>query len=147
MIYKTFSAKETIALGEKIGGLLVRGDIIAYNGGLGVGKTTFTRGIVKALKLGDCAISPTFTLVNEYHGEIPVYHFDMYRISSDEDIEATGFFDYPLAESIFIIEWAENIPETLSRESSVITINIRSTGDESREIEIRGDDRFDNIGD
>lgn len=144
MVYQTSSPEETIALGRKIGRMLRRGDIVAYTGGLGAGKTTLTRGIVTGLGLEDCVLSPTFTLVNEYYGEIPVYHFDMYRISSDADIEATGFFDYPAAGSVFIIEWAENIPETLSREKSVIFIDIRRIDDTLREIEIRGGDRFDN---
>lgn len=145
MIYRTSSPEETIALGRKIGERLRRGDIIAYTGDLGAGKTTLTRGVVTGIGLEDCVLSPTFTLVNEYHGAMSVYHFDMYRISGDADVEAAGYYDYPLEDSVFIIEWAENIPDTLSGEKSVIYINISRTGDESREIEIKGGERFENI--
>lgn len=91
-VYKTSSAAETIALGEEIGRRLKGGDLIAYSGGLGAGKTTITRGISIGMGLGDEVTSPTFALVNEYRGDrLSLVHFDMYRINSADDLETTGF--------------------------------------------------------
>ena len=91
----TSSAEETIAFAEKIGAMLKGGDIIAYKGGLGAGKTTFTRGLAIGMGLPDEVSSPTFALVNEYRGKaLTLYHFDMYRIMNEEALETTGFYDY-----------------------------------------------------
>ena len=142
--YKTFSPEETVRLGEKIGGLLQGGDIIAYRGGLGAGKTTITRGISIGMGLGDEVCSPTFALVNEYHGEkLTLYHFDMYRINSAEDLETTGFYDYMDDDSVLAVEWSENIEDELPEDC--IRINIRRVDDESRIITIDGDERFADI--
>ena len=113
----TKSPEETIAFAEKLGSLLKRGDIIAYKGGLGAGKTTFTRGLAAGLGLKDIVTSPTFSIVNEYRGEISLYHFDMYRIISSDELEATGFYDYPLEKSVFAVEWSENIDDILPSET------------------------------
>ncbi len=94
MIKRTFCTEETIEFAESIGKLLRAGDVVAYKGGLGAGKTTFTRGLAVGLGLEDCVTSPTFALVNEYHGRINLYHFDMYRISNTDELEFTGFYDY-----------------------------------------------------
>ena len=94
--FETHSPEETIELAEKIGALLRPGDIIAFKGGLGAGKTTFTRGLAIGAGLDDEVASPTFALVNEYHGPLDIYHFDMYRIGGPDDLETTGFFDYPM---------------------------------------------------
>lgn len=142
-VFKTESPEETIELASKIGSLLKKGDVIAYKGGLGAGKTTFTRGLAIGAGLDDEVASPTFALVNEYHGALDIYHFDMYRIESADDLETTGFFDYPMDESVFVIEWSENITEVLPE--GTIFIEIRRTGDESREIIIEGDERFADI--
>ena len=142
-VFKTESPEETIELASKIGSLLKKGDVIAYKGGLGAGKTTFTRGLAIGAGLDDEVASPTFALVNEYHGTLDIYHFDMYRIESADDLETTGFFDYPMDESVFVIEWSENITEVLPE--GTIFIEIRRTGDESREIIIEGDERFADI--
>ena len=141
--YKTESPEETIELASKIGAVLRRGDVIAYRGGLGAGKTTFTRGLAIGAGLEDEVTSPTFALINEYHGNLDIYHFDMYRIEGTDDLEATGFFDYPMDESVFVIEWSENISEILPE--NTIYIEIKRTGDESREIIIEGDERFADI--
>lgn len=137
----THSPEETIKTAEKIGSLLKAGDMIAYRGGLGAGKTTFTRGIASGLGLGDCVSSPTFALVNEYRGEnITLYHFDMYRIQTEDGLESTGFFDYPFDENIAVIEWSENITDFLPKSTIYITINNISEND--REIIIEGGERF-----
>lgn len=137
----THSPEETIKTAEKIGSLLKAGDMIAYKGGLGAGKTTFTRGIANGLGLGDCVSSPTFALVNEYRGKnITLYHFDMYRIQTEDGLETTGFFDYPFEDNIAVIEWSENIAEFLPENIIYITINTISEND--REIIIEGGERF-----
>ncbi len=144
----THSAEETIALGRKIGGLLTGGEVIAYRGGLGVGKTTVTRGICEGMGISDCVTSPTFALVNEYHGGgKSLYHFDMYRITSAADLETTGFYDYMDGDSVIAVEWSENIAEELPQ--GTIFVELRRTGDDEgeREIEITGDERFEAIGD
>jgi len=137
----THSPEETIRTAEKLGSLLRAGDMIAYKGGLGAGKTTFTRGIAFGLGLKDCVSSPTFNLVNEYRGEnIILYHFDMYRIQTEEGLESTGFFDYPFDENIAVIEWSENITDFLPECTIYITIN--TIGEDDREIIIEGGERF-----
>ena len=140
----TNSPEEPIAFDRKIGALLHKGDVIAYRGGLGAGKTTFTRGLAMGAGLEDEVTSPTFALINEYRGAVTIYHFDMYRIESMADLETTGFFDYPLEESIFAIEWSENIEEALPE--NTIHIDIRRIDDDIREITIQGDERFAGIG-
>lgn len=135
------SPEETIAAGEKLGRLLKRGDMIAYKGGLGAGKTTFTRGIAIGMGIGDVVSSPTFALVNEYHGTgMNLYHFDMYRIDSEEGMESAGFYDYPFDENVAVIEWSENIAEFLPKDTIYITIE--RTGENEREITIEGGEGF-----
>lgn len=140
----THSADETIALGKKIGARLNGGDIIAYRGGLGAGKTTITHGIAQGMGLKDDVSSPTFALVNEYRGKINLYHFDMYRINGGLDLETTGFYDYMDSDSVLAIEWSENIASELP--DNVITVTISRVDDNTREIELNGDERFDDIG-
>lgn len=140
----TNSAQETIALGEKIGRLLKGGDIIAYSGGLGAGKTTITRGISIGMGLGDDVTSPTFALVNEYRGKkLSLIHFDMYRINSADDLETTGFFDYMDESSVLAVEWSENIEDELPE--NAIRIDIQRIDDDTRTITLNGDERFENI--
>ncbi|MBQ9895268.1 MAG: tRNA (adenosine(37)-N6)-threonylcarbamoyltransferase complex ATPase subunit type 1 TsaE [Ruminococcus sp.] len=138
---KTTSPEETIRTAEKLGSLLKAGDMIAYKGGLGAGKTTFTRGIAVGMGLGDNVTSPTFALVNEYHGDgMTLYHFDMYRIENGDDLESTGFYDYPFEENVAAVEWSENIEEFLPKNTIYITINTIS--DMEREIIIEDGGRF-----
>ena len=138
--YITHSPAETHALAKAIGQRLKKGSCIAFFGGLGAGKKTFTRGLAEGLGLPDLVSSPTFTLVNEYHapGCISVYHFDMYRVTTPEALETTGFRDYPAKEGIFIIEWAENIADELPE--NAIRITIAGNGDQPRNITIEGND-------
>ncbi len=138
---KTSSPEETIAAAEKLGGLLKAGDMIAYKGGLGAGKTTFTRGLAIGMGLGDNVTSPTFALVNEYRGEdITLYHFDMYRINSEEDLESTGFYDYDFENNVAAVEWSENIADFLPK--STIYITIERLSELEREIIIEDGGRF-----
>ena len=140
--YITHSPEETIALGEKIGKRLKGGDVIAYVGGLGCGKTTITRGISQGLGLGDEVSSPTFALVNEYRGrDISLIHFDMYRILSAEDLETTGFFDYMADDTVLAVEWSENISDELP--DNTTTLTFERIDENTRKITINGDERFD----
>lgn len=140
----TNSPEETIEFAKSIGKKLRGGDVIAYAGGLGAGKTTFTRGLSIGLGIGDMVTSPTFALVNEYRSDksdVVLCHFDMYRISNSLDFETTGFFDYMNDNNILAIEWSENISGSLPE--NTIYIKITRLSDNKREIEINGDERFD----
>ena len=134
------SAKSTEDLGERIAGLLKGKEVIALFGDLGAGKTAFTRGLCRGLGIEDGVSSPTFAIVNAYNGRYPVYHFDMYRITSVDDLFATGFYDY-LDNGIIVIEWSENIESEL--EPDAVRIRIGKTDDENRRIfEIEGLDAY-----
>lgn len=138
----THSPQETIDIAKKLGALLRKGDIIAYKGNLGAGKTTFTRGLAVGLGLDDIVTSPTFALVNEYCGEkLSMYHFDMYRIETEGDLESSGFYDYDFENNIAVIEWSENIDGFLPENTIYITIN--AVGDTDREIITEDGGRFD----
>lgn len=132
--FHTSSPEDTIELGKRIGGCLKGGEIIAYRGGLGVGKTTITRGIAMGMGLEDNVSSPTFAIVNEYHGSgrLSLYHFDMYRISGGEALETTGFFDYMDGDSVIAAEWSENIEDELY--GDVITLTLEAEGEDGRRI-------------
>lgn len=138
----TSSPEETVEFARKIGSLLRGGDIIAYKGGLGAGKTTFTRGLALGMGLPDEVSSPTFALVNEYRGrDITLYHFDMYRIMNEEALETTGFYDYISDDSVIAVEWSENIEDCLP--DGIITITIAPNGENRRTFTVEGDERFD----
>lgn len=141
MVKITHSAEESIEFGKYIGSKLKKGDMVAYSGDLGMGKTTVTRGIVIGLGLKDEVFSPTFTLSNEYRGkDINVYHFDMYRIEGLDGLESIGFFDYPLEDNVAIIEWSENVKEIFDEDT--IRISIERIDDYTRKINVIGGDRF-----
>lgn len=141
---RTNSPEETISFAEKIGKLLRGGDVVAYRGGLGAGKTAFTRGLALGMGLPDEVFSPTFALVNEYRGEnITMYHFDMYRIMNAEALETTGFYDYMSEDAVIVCEWTENIEGCLPK--NAVNITIEHMGGDVREITVEGDERFDNF--
>ncbi len=144
-VYTTHSPEETIALAQKIGAKLKAGDVIAYLGDLGAGKTTFTRGLAAGMGLPDLVTSPTFAIVHTYGTEEKMLcHFDMYRIESEEELETTGFYDYPMEECVFAVEWSENIASALPED--IIRITLERLGDEDRKITIEGDERFADTG-
>ncbi len=129
------SPEETRALAERLAACLKGGEVIAFTGGMGAGKTAFTRGLAIGLGAGDVASSPTFAIVNEYPGQINLAHFDMYRIESWEDLESTGFFDYLNGDWVVAVEWSENIEAALPEQ--VIKVDIRQgEGEEERRITI-----------
>ena len=132
----TASPAETVAFAEQVGKRLHAGDVIAYFGGLGVGKTTFTRGLAKGMGLPDVVSSPTFAIVQEYHGSgLSLYHFDMYRVLDIDDVETTGFFDYlERGDSILAVEWSENVEAILPPET--ITVTIEPEGEDCRRITV-----------
>ncbi|MDO4831604.1 MAG: tRNA (adenosine(37)-N6)-threonylcarbamoyltransferase complex ATPase subunit type 1 TsaE [Clostridia bacterium] len=132
------SPKDTETIGEKIASKLKGDEVIALFGGLGMGKTAFTRGLCSALGISDGVSSPTFALVNEYSGKYRVYHFDMYRVTTWDDLYSTGFFDY-IGNGILVIEWSENIEGALPENAVKISIS-RGSGDEQRIFEIEGVD-------
>ena len=133
-------SEETERIAEQFAKTLRPGDVVAYEGGLGAGKTAFTRGLAQGLGIREEVSSPTFALVNEYRGEHTLYHFDMYRVETYDDLYSTGFFDYLDGEGILAIEWSENIYGALPE--GTITVSIRTIGENDREITIEGDDRF-----
>lgn len=141
----TKSPLETIEFAERIGALLKGGEVIAYKGTMGAGKTTFTRGLCIGMGLPDEVTSPTFALVNEYRGKLTMYHFDMYRILGADDLETTGFYDYMSDDSVLAVEWSENISDCLPLDTIYITIE--RTDENVRKITIEGDSRFDNLRD
>ena len=122
MEHVTHNEFETEALGARLAETLSPGAVVAYQGGLGMGKTAFTRGLCRGLGITEGVSSPTFALVNEYRGKFPVYHFDMYRVTSWEDLYSTGFFDY-LDNGVLVIEWSENIEGALPEDAVRITIS------------------------
>lgn len=133
----THSPEETSALAQRLAQDLRGGEVIAFTGGMGVGKTAFTRGLAIGLGAGDVASSPTFALVNEYTGRLTVEHFDMYRVDSWDDLYSTGFFDYLGTGCVLVIEWSENVAGALPED--VIAVDIRpGEGDNDRIITIEG---------
>ena len=138
MEFITHSPAETEAVGAALGKLLQPGTVIAYRGDLGAGKTAFTRGLANGLGAGDMVTSPTYTIVNEYlSGRLPLFHFDMYRLRSADDLWDIGWEDYLDRGGVCAVEWSENVEEALD---SFILVNIEKIGDESRRITIEGGD-------
>ncbi|MBO5482026.1 MAG: tRNA (adenosine(37)-N6)-threonylcarbamoyltransferase complex ATPase subunit type 1 TsaE [Spirochaetaceae bacterium] len=132
--FTTKTSEETIELGFKIGQKLKKGNIIAMQGTLAAGKTTITKGIAKALEITDTITSPTFCLISEYYGKMPLYHMDVYRLEGSEDFENLGTEDMLYGDGVCIIEWSEKIMDSLPKET--IIINIQPQNDGSRKIQI-----------
>ena len=134
LTFTTSSAEETIELGKKIGKLLKKGDIIAMQGTLAAGKTTITKGIAAALGITETITSPTFCLISEYQGTMPLYHMDVYRLDGTEDFINLGTDDMLYGDGVSIIEWSEKIMDELPK--STIVLKITPQDDGSRLIEI-----------
>ena len=136
---ETFSAKETFALGEKIGEEAKPGQVYTLLGDLGVGKTVFTQGVAKGLGITDAICSPTFTILQVYEeGRLPFYHFDVYRIGDVEEMDEIGYEDYFYGEGVCFVEWANLIEEILPKD--IIQIQIKKNtekGFDYREITIK----------
>ena len=137
MEFLTNSPLETELVGEKLAKILMPGAVIAYRGDLGAGKTAFTRGLARGLGYEEPVTSPTYTIVNEYlSGRMPLFHFDMYRLRSAEDLWDIGWDDYLERGGICAVEWSENVAEALEEP---LTIRIEKLGDTERRITIEGE--------
>ena len=132
------NVKETENIAKKLAKNLKGNEILAFYGDLGAGKTAFTRGLAEYFGLKDMVSSPTFSIMNEYENEsVKIYHFDMYRINSLEDLESTGFFDF-IDTGIIIIEWSENINQFLPEKIIEIKIEKSNGNENNRTIEVKG---------
>ena len=142
MVYRTESAAQTEALGRELGARLRPGSVVAFRGGLGMGKTAFTRGLAQGLGCTGRVTSPTFTIVNEYRGNIPLFHFDMYRLSSSDELFDIGWEDYLSRGGVCAVEWSENVEDALQ---DAIRVTIEKDADEpdTRHITITGGPRFE----
>ncbi len=146
MQIQTHSPEETEAVGRKIAAKLLPGDIIAYYGDLGAGKTAFTRGLAAGLGVTEQVTSPTYTIVNEYLSDrLPLFHFDMYRLGSADELFDIGWEDYLARGGICAVEWSENVEEALTG-ALRITITKDSADETVRTITIEGGARFANLG-
>ena len=138
MEYITNSPEETEALGERLAQALTPGTVLAYRGDLGAGKTAFTRGLARGLGYKEPVTSPTYTIVNEYlGGRLPLFHFDMYRLSSEEDLWDIGWEDYLERGGVCAVEWSENVAAALT---GAMLVSIEKTGESTRKITITGGD-------
>ncbi|MBQ8646972.1 MAG: tRNA (adenosine(37)-N6)-threonylcarbamoyltransferase complex ATPase subunit type 1 TsaE [Oscillospiraceae bacterium] len=137
MEYTTHSRAETVALGRRLAAALTPGTVVAFTGGLGAGKTAFCEGLADGLGCTDPVSSPTFAIVNYYRGPRPLAHFDLYRISTEQDLCAAGFYDYLDQGAIVAAEWSENLADLLALEQPV-TVDIRHLGGDERCITIEG---------
>ena len=136
MIFYSNSPRQTEEVGEKLAKALKPGAVIAYKGDLGAGKTAFTRGLARGLGADEQVTSPTYTIVNEYlSGRMPLFHFDMYRLSCSDDLFDIGWEDYLERNGVCAVEWSENVADALE---DPIVVEISKTGDESRTITITG---------
>ena len=136
MQFTTNSPAETEAVGAALGAVLKPGTVIAYRGDLGAGKTAFTRGLARGLGAGEIVTSPTYTIVNEYlSGRLPLFHFDMYRLASSDDLWDIGWEDYLDRGGVCAVEWSENVDDAME---NAIYVTIEKTGEESRKITMEG---------
>lgn len=135
--YVTNSVAETEELAAKLAGKLKAGTVLAFFGGMGMGKTAFTRGLARGLGIDSFVNSPTFAIVNDYGGNPPLVHFDMYRVTSWEDLYTTGFFDYMDMGAVIAVEWSENIENALPTDAVRITIK-QGSAENERVINIDG---------
>ncbi|MBE6795187.1 MAG: tRNA (adenosine(37)-N6)-threonylcarbamoyltransferase complex ATPase subunit type 1 TsaE [Ruminococcaceae bacterium] len=137
------SPAETEAFGERLGATLKGGEVVAYFGGLGMGKTRFTAGLAKGMGLDADVSSPTFAIVHEYRGKIPLCHFDMYRISTFDDLCTTGFFDYIDNGSVLAVEWSENIENALPEEKLIVIEFECGKSDDERVLRMSGESVYE----
>ena len=128
MTYRTTTVEETIELGQRIGRLLHPGDILALQGTLAAGKTQLTKGIARGLNISEPVTSPTFTIISEYYGRMPLYHIDVYRLNSSEDFLDLGVEDMLYGQGICIIEWSEKIMSELPDTAIEIDITVNDDG-------------------
>jgi tRNA threonylcarbamoyladenosine biosynthesis protein TsaE len=130
------SPEETEALGERIARRLKPGSVVALRGGLGSGKTCLTRGIARGMGITETVTSPTYTIITEYPGPVPLYHIDVWRLSGDEDFESAGGLELLGGDGIAVIEWSERLEHSLPPEA--VTVSLDISGPENRRIRVSG---------
>ena len=136
MEFITTSPEETEKVGQALGKILKPGAVLAYEGDLGAGKTAFTRGLARGLGAEDTVTSPTYTIVNEYlSGRLPLFHFDMYRLGSSDELWDIGWEDYLERGGVCAVEWSENVADAME---DAIRVTIEKIGEDSRKITIEG---------
>ena len=135
--YKSYSEKDTMKIAQEICSLVDKGTCVAFSGGMGMGKTAFVRGALKAYGNDSFVSSPTFSLVHDYGGSPRICHFDMYRVTDLDDLYSTGFFDYLDDESVLFIEWSENITDALPENTVYVDISL-GENQEERIIRVKG---------
>ena len=136
MEYITNGEEETQELGRRLGERLGPGAVVAFTGDLGAGKTAFTRGLAQGLGIQERVTSPTFTIVNEYEGgRLPLFHFDMYRLASSEELFDIGWEDYLVRGGVCAVEWSENVADALEDDAVRVEIR-RGDGDDQRRIRV-----------
>ena len=144
MEFITHSPAETEKIGEALGNIIPAGTVIAYRGDLGAGKTAFTRGLARGLGYKEAVTSPTYTIVNEYlGGRLPLFHFDMYRLASAEDLWDIGWEDYLDRNGVCAVEWSENVEEAME---GAMSVTIERLGEADRRISIEGGDFLADLG-
>lgn len=143
MEFLTHSPDETQRVGAALAKTLCGGEVIAFLGDLGAGKTAFTRGLAEGLGVTDAVTSPTYTIVNEYlTGRLPLFHFDMYRLSSSDELFDIGWEDYLARGGVCAVEWSENVADAL-QDAIRVTIEKDPQQPDTRHITITGGDRFE----
>lgn len=138
MEYLSHSETETEAAGQALAAKLRPGDVVAYRGDLGAGKTAFTRGLARGLGCHGRVTSPTFTIVNEYEGPTPLFHFDLYRLGGEEELWDIGWEDYLARNGVCAVEWSEIAPGSLPENTVYVTLRRRPGAEEEREILVEG---------
>ena len=145
MVVTTDSPEQTQYIAEQMAKRLQPGDVIAFTGDLGAGKTAFTAGLARGLGITERVTSPTYTIVNEYlSGRLPLFHFDMYRLSDSEELFDIGWEDYLARGGVCAVEWSENVSDALEN-AILVQISVDPSGENRRRIEIHGGERFDSL--
>ena len=140
MEFITHSPEETERPGAALAQLLTAGDLIAYRGDLGAGKTAFTRGLAKGLGCRETVTSPTYTIVNEYlSGRLPLFHFDMYRLASSDDLWGIGWEDYLDRGGVCAVEWSENVDDAME---GAVWVTVETLAEDCRRITLEGEKDF-----
>ncbi len=140
MVIETTGEEETVVAGAELAKALRPGDVLAFYGDLGAGKTAFIRGVARGLGIEARVSSPTFTIVNEYPGKVSLFHFDMYRLASSDELFEIGWEDYLERGGVCCVEWTENVEDAIPYDA--VTVRIEKNGENTRKIFITGGGRF-----
>ncbi len=138
MQFVSHSTQETEQFGEEVAKSLRGGDVLAFTGSLGMGKTAFTRGLARGLGCRGRVTSPTFTIVNEYDGKTPLFHFDMYRLGSSDELFDIGWDDYLARDGVCAVEWSERVSDALPDDTIYVDIARGEEDENTRTITVTG---------